>query len=520
LRLQTCIAAAAALVAISLAPNVQAQSAATIQATLRADRPGPVIAPEIQGQFAEHLGTGIYDGVWVGPDSKIPNTRGMRNDVMAALKRIKVPVVRWPGGCFADDYHWRDGIGPRAKRPVRVNVLWGGVEESNAFGTHEFFDFAEQLGTKTYVAVNVGTGTPRETGEWLEYMTSPTKSTVAEERRRHGRDQPFKVDYVGVGNENWGCGGQMRPEYYADLYRNHAEFVRAPRGTKVVKVAGGANSFDYKWTEVLMERAGRNMDALSVHYYTIPTGVWEKKGDAVQFDEAGWHAALFQANRMEELISGHAKIMDKHDPEKKVGLYVDEWGLWHDPTPGTEPGFLVQQNTLRDAVAAALTLNIFHRHVDRVRMANIAQMVNVLQAMILTDKEKMALTPTYHVFDLYKVFQGATSIPVELQAPDYVLNGKSVPGVHASAGRDAAGVTHVALVNLDPNRPARLNLRLAGLNARAVSGQVLTAAAMNSHNTFDQPDAVRPVTFNGARLAGDRLDVSLPSKSVVVLALR
>jgi alpha-N-arabinofuranosidase len=505
-------------VAALTASSALAQTAVT--ATLRADQPGPRIAPEIYGQFAEHLGRGVYEGVWVGEDSKIPNTHGYRNDVVAALKAIHVPLVRWPGGCFADDYHWRDGIGPRGKRPVKVNVVWGGVEETNAFGTHEFMDFAGLIGAKTYVAGNVGTGAPREMAEWVEYMVSPTHSTVADERRANGRDKPWTLDYFGVGNENWGCGGDMSAEHYTDQYRNFAAFIRVPEGTKTVKIAGGPNVDDYHWTETLMKGAARYMDALSLHYYVLPSGKWENKLSATEFNEQVWADTMVQALRMDELITKHSAIMDKYDPKKRVGLYVDEWGLWHAVEPGTNPGFLYQQNTLRDAVVAAATLNIFHNHADRVRLTAIAQMVNVLQAMILTDKDKMVLTPTYWVYDLYQPFQGATQLPIALNTPAYAVGGSSVPAVSASAGRDAAGVIHVALVNLDPNKSAKVSVTVTGTAGKSVSGRVLTAPAMNALNSFDHPDTVKPAAFNGASLKGDVLTVRLPAKAVVVLALK
>lgn len=507
----------AGLATAMLAGTAGAQTAVT--GVLHADQPGAVIQPEVYGQFAEHLGRGIYEGVWVGEDSKIPNTRGYRNDVVAALKAIKVPVVRWPGGCFADDYHWREGIGPRDKRPVKVNVMWGGVEEPNSFGTHEFMDFAELIGTKTYLAGNVGTGTPQEMSEWVEYMTSPTQSSIANLRRANGRDKPWKLDYFGVGNENWGCGGQMTAAHYTNLYRNFAEFVRAPQGNRPVKVASGPNADDYAWTETLMAGAAKNMNALSLHYYTIPTGHWGKKGSALVFNEQEWADTMVQALKMDELVTKHSAVMDKYDPQKKVGLYVDEWGIWYDVEPGTNPGFLYQQNTMRDAVVAGATLNIFHKHADRVRLTAIAQMINVLQAMILTDGDKMVLTPTYWVYDLYKPFQGATSLPVEVNSPAYTLGKSSVPAVSASAGRDTAGVVHVALVNLDPNRSATVTIKLAGVAGKTAKGRVLTGPTMASHNSFDAPNAVKPAAFTAASIKGDTLTATLPSKSVVVLDL-
>jgi alpha-N-arabinofuranosidase len=505
--------------AATLLTAAPALAQTSVTATLRADKPGPRIEPEVYGQFAEHLGRGIYEGVWVGEDSKIPNTKGYRNDVVAALKALKVPMMRWPGGCFADDYHWREGIGPRDKRPVKVNVSWGGVEETNAFGTHEFMDFAELIGAKAYVAGNVGNGTPQEMAEWVEYLTSPTNSTIANLRRSNGRKDPWVLPYFGVGNENWGCGGEMTAEHYTNLYRNFAAFVRVPPGTKTVKIAGGPGGDDYRWTEVLMAGATKHMDALSLHYYVIPTSDWAKKGSALQFDEKAWADTMVQALRMDELLTKNSAIMDKYDPQKRVGLYVDEWGVWHDVEPGTNPGFLYQQNTMRDAVVAAATLNIFHKHAERVRLTAIAQMVNVLQAMILTDGDKMILTPTYWVYDLYKPFQGATSLPVEVESPTYAVGTASVPAVTASAGRDAAGVVHVALVNLDPNKSATVRIKLSGMAGKSVSGRVLTGPAMSSHNTFAAPDVVKPVAFKGATIKGDVLTAVLPAKAVAVLDL-
>jgi alpha-N-arabinofuranosidase len=519
MKLTTLKHALVAGLATAVLASASAMAQTNVSATLRADQPGPTIAPEVYGQFAEHLGRGIYEGVWVGEDSKIPNTRGYRNDVVAALKAIKVPLVRWPGGCFADDYHWREGVGPRAKRPTKVNVIWGGVEEPNSFGTNEFMEFAELIGAKTYVAGNVGTGSPQEMAEWIEYMVSPTNSTIANQRRVNGREKPWKLDYFGVGNENWGCGGDMTAAHYTDLYRNFAAFIRVPAGTRTVKIAGGPNVDDYNWTETLMAGAARHMDQISLHYYVLPSGKWENKLSATDFDEQVWADTMVQALRMDELVTKHTAIMDKYDPKKRVGLSVDEWGLWHAVEPGTNPGFLYQQNTMRDAVVAAATLNIFHKHADRVRLTAIAQMVNVLQAMILTDGDKMVLTPTYWVYDLYKPFQGATSLPVELNSPAYTVGKSSVPAVSASAGRDTAGVVHLALVNLDPNTSATVTVKLSGAAGKTVKGRVLTAATMGAHNTFAAPNAVKPAAFTGATIKGDVLTATLPAKAVVVLDL-
>lgn len=510
-------AAAVAAVALATAVPAAAQAPAAATLTVQADKPGPKLDRRIFSQFAEHLGTGIYEGVWVGADSKIPNTRGYRNDVVAALKALKVPLVRWPGGCFADEYHWREGIGPRAKRPVKINTHWGGVTEPNSFGTHEFMDFAELIGAEAYVSGNVGNGTPAEMAEWVEYMTSPAGS-LADERARNGRKEPWKLPFFGLGNELWGCGGNMRAEYAADVTKRYSTFVKVPEGTRTMKIASGANSVDYNWTEVFMREAQRTFDGIGVHYYTVP-GTWQKKGSAVDFDEEGYARTLSKTLLMDELIRKHSAIMDKYDPGKRVNLAVDEWGTWYDPDPGTNPGFLRQQNTMRDAIVAAMNINIFTRYADRVRMSNIAQMVNVLQAMILTDGAKMVLTPTYHVFRMYIPFQDATVIPGELKSPWYNKDQWTVPAVSASAARGTDGLVRVALVNVDPNRPATIGVTLAGVNASGVEGEVLTGA-IQAHNSFAAPETVKPAPFTGASLTGGKLEVTLPAASVVVLTLR
>ncbi len=469
----------------------------------------------IYGHFAEHLGRCIYEGVWVGEDSPIPNTRGIRHDVVAALKQIKVPVLRWPGGCFADEYHWRDGIGPRNQRPSMINTHWGGVVENNHFGTHEFMDLCAQIGCAPYICGNVGSGTVQEMQQWVEYVTFPGQSPLAEARKQNGREQPWKLPYFGVGNENWGCGGNMTPEYYADQYKRYATYVRNFGDNRVFKIACGPNGADTHWTEVLMREAGRRMNGLALHFYC---GSSRKKSPATVFEEADWFHQLKNALRMEDLVTRHSAIMDKYDPDKKVALIVDEWGTWHSVEPGTNPGFLYQQNTLRDALVAACTFNIFNNHCDRVRMANIAQMINVLQAVILTDKEKMLLTPTWHVFEMFTVHHDAKLLPADLQTADCPSGSEKLPQLSASASKDKAGRIHVTLCNLDPNAPAKVACRLEGASVRKLSGRVLTASAMNAHNTFESPDLVKTAEFTAFDLTGDGFTATLPAKSVVVFA--
>lgn len=488
------------------------------QLHIRADQGRFVIAPEVYGHFAEHLGRCIYEGFWVGEDSDIPNTRGIRNDVVEALKNLSIPVLRWPGGCFADEYHWKDGIGPREGRPSIINTHWGGLVENNHFGTHEFFDLCDLLGTKAYVCGNVGSGTVQEMSEWVEYITFDGQSPMATLRAKNGSEKPWMLPYFGVGNESWGCGGNMRPEHYADEYRRYQTFVRAFSGQKPFKIACGANVDDYGWTQELMRRAAGYMDGLSLHYYTM-TGSWESKGSATQFSEAEWLKTFQKSLVMEELIQRHGALMDIHDPKKRVALIVDEWGTWWDVEPDTNPGFLYQQNTLRDALVAGLHLNIFHHYADRVRMANIAQTVNVLQAMILTDGAQLLLTPTYHVFEMMKENQGATALVSNLETETYAHEGEEVVALQASASITASGAVLATICHFNPQQGTTLQVKLHEKNAKTVSARILTADAMNAANTFENPNAVAPRDFTDFQIEGNQLTLQLPPMSLVTLKI-
>ena len=507
-------------IGITLSALVVASYAQGNKLVIHADQGKTTISKHIYGHFSEHLGRCIYEGIWVGENSPIPNTRGIRNDVVAALQKIKVPNLRWPGGCFADEYHWKDGIGPREKRPSIINTHWGGVVENNHFGTHEFMDFCEMIGTDPVVCGNVGSGTVQEMMEWVEYMTSDADSPMANLRRQNGRDKPWKVPFFAVGNESWGCGGNMRPEYYADVYRRYNTFIKNYSGNRVYRVACGASDSNYTWTEVLMSNAARQMNGLSLHYYTLPTGSWSgSKGSATKFGEDQWFATLRRTLMMETYVNKHTEIMLKHDPENRVGLIVDEWGAWYDVEPGTNPGFLYQQGTMRDALVAGINLNIFNNHAERVKMANIAQIINVLQSVILTDKEKMILTPTFHVFEMYTAHHDATLLPSELTSADYAFGSEKIPAVSVSASKDKTGKINVTLCNLNPNAAAELTCELQGAKASKVSGRVLTAETMQVHNTFDKPDAVKPAEFSDFKLTAGGFTTKLPAKSVVLLAL-
>jgi alpha-N-arabinofuranosidase len=485
---------------------------------IRADRPGAKISKYIYGHFAEHLGHCIYDGIWVGPESPIPNVRGIRTDVVEALRAVRIPVLRWPGGCFADEYHWRDGVGPVEQRPAMINTHWGGVIENNRFGTHEFLDLCDQLGCEPYICGNVGSGTVREMQEWVEYLTLGGKSPMAELRQANGRKAPWPVRFWGVGNESWGCGGNMRPEFYADQYRRYATYCRNFGKNKLYRIACGACDVNYAWTEVLMREAGRYMDGLSLHYYVLPR-TWTDKGSATQFGESEWFALLAKALLLDGMIARHAKIMDRYDPEKRVGLIVDEWGAWYDAEPGTPPRFLRQQSTLRDALVAGIFLNILNSHCDRVYMANIAQTVNVLQSLILTDGAKMVLTPTYHVFEMFQHHQDATLLPLALTCPSYRHGKQAVPSVSASASRSDDGTIHLSLCNLDPAREIMLGCEIRGIKPARASGRILTADAINRCNTFETPGAVKPAPFDGAKIRGGMLRIALPAKSVVMMEI-
>jgi alpha-N-arabinofuranosidase len=480
-----------------------------------------VISRHIYGQFAEHLGRGIYDGFWVDKNLPVQKQDRIRLDVVNALKKIKIPNLRWPGGCFADEYHWRDGIGPRTQRPKMVNTNWGGVTEDNSFGTHEFLALCKLLGCEPYIAGNVGSGTVEEMSKWIEYLNSNSSSTIAQLRKQNGHPEPYKVSFWGVGNESWGCGGEMTANFYADQYRRYAAYARNYPGAPLKKIASGANSDDYNWTEVCMKNIpNHTMWGLSLHYYTLPTGDWSKKGSATSFSEKEYFNTMVNCLKMEELVTKHSAIMDKYDPNKKVALVVDEWGIWTDPEPKTNPGFLYQQNSLRDALIAATTLNIFNNHCDRVKMAELAQTVNVLQALILTDKTKILLTPTYHIFDMYKVHQDAKYLAVKLQAPDYNVDGKSIPAVNVSASQDATGKIHISLVNLDLNKAVSVSTQLKQIQWAAVSGQILTSANITDINTFQQPSKLQIHNFTGAKKYGENLSVTIPPKSVVMLELK
>jgi alpha-L-arabinofuranosidase len=503
--------------------SLSVSAAEKADVVVKADAGNVIISRHLYGQFAEHLGHCIYGGIWVGTNSTIPNTNGYRNDVIDAVKKINIPDLRWPGGCFADEYHWRDGVGPRENRPKMINTHWGGVVEDNSFGTNEFLNFCELVGTEPYVCGNLGSGTVEEMSKWIEYMTFDGESPMSKLRQENGREKPWSVKFFGVGNENWGCGGNMSAEHYADLFRNYSTYCRNYGSNRLQKIAGGPSSSDYNWTEVLMKNVPNDlMWGLSLHHYTVPNG-WgnpKGKGSATKFSEEEYFVTMEKALFMDELLTKHSAIMDKYDPQKKVSLCVDEWGAWYDVEPGTNPGFLYQQNTLRDAILCATTMNIFHKHCDRVRMANIAQMVNVLQSIILTKDDKIVRTPTYHIYDMYKVHQDATNLPVELNSPNYTFGTKSVPALSVSASRDAKGAVHVSIVNMDPKNDIETSCVISGAIGQTVSGQILTAGDVAAYNTFENPNNVILADYKGAKLKNGQLSLKVPAKSVITVEIK
>jgi alpha-N-arabinofuranosidase len=498
-----------------------------VQLSIDASQTGPEINRNVFGQFAENLGHGLYEGIWVGPDSPIPNTRGIRNDVVAALKALKVPNVRWPGGCFADQYHWRKGIGPRDKRPATVNSAWGDVIDSNGFGTDEFMDFMGQIGSTPYVSVNLGSGTTQEAAEWLEYMTAAAPTALAKERAANGHPEPYQVGFLGIGNESWDCGGGMTADYYVSLMKDYSRFVinmnPAQRNqNQMLKIAVGPGTPTTEWTETVMKAWKKhtwawNMDGLSLHWYTVPDG-WPPKTKSDHFDLNDYVKSLQSTLFMEEFLRKQEAVVDQYDPEKKVALVVDEWGIWHAPLPGSNPAFLLQQNSLRDAILASLNLNIFARHAARVRMANIAQMINVLQAMILTDKQKMVLTPTYYLFKMYVPFQDSMVVPLSFDAGTYVHAGVTLPRLDAIAAKTANGKLVVAVTNLDPENPATIDARIEGMSAAAATAETLTAPAVDSINTFDSPNAVVPKRV-AVKLANSTVSATVQPRSVTVIEI-
>ncbi|NJK85456.1 MAG: alpha-N-arabinofuranosidase [Bacteroidales bacterium] len=480
-----------------------------------ATNPAGSINRNIYGQFSEHLGHCIYQGIWVGEKSSIPNTRGMRNDVIQALKEIQVPVLRWPGGCFADEYHWKSGIGPRDARPQMINTNWGGVTEDNSFGTHEFLDFCELIGAEPYISMNVGSGTVEEASQWIEYINSNNESPMTKLRKENGRENPWNIKYVGIGNEPWGCGGEMRAEYYADKFREYSVFCKNYGNNKLFRIAAGYNT--PAETEILMKIIGHKMDGMSLHYYTVRN--WNDKGSATKFSTDDYFTTMNLCLKLDDQIKMHSAVMDKYDPEKKIALIVDEWGNWFDVEPNTNPGFLYQQNTLRDALSAATSLNILNNHCDRVKMANIAQMVNVLQALILTRDKELVLTPTYYVFKMFKVHQDASLLPIQLSSNTYSNGTENLNALNVSASVDVNGKIHITIVNIDPVNEQKVECKLNGLSKPTGTGKMITAENLTDYNDFAVGEKVNIKDFTGFNFSKNTVNMNIPAKSVICMEI-
>jgi len=472
----------------------------------------------IYGHFVEHLGRCIYDGLYVGEGSSIPNTGGVRNDIIQALRQIKIPNLRWPGGCFADEYHWQDGIGAKDQRPTRLN-LWGNTPENNHFGTHEFMDLCERLDCAPYIGGNVGSGTVQEMRDWAEYLTCNQDTSLVKQRRQNGRRDAWAVPFWGIGNENWGCGGHMTPEQYADLYAQYHTFVKNYGDTPMMKIASGLGGSDENAEDIaifmqrtMQRRHTVGVEGLSVHYYIyLPQ---DPSHSATQFGEEEWFTVLDMAYRMGHVLRENSKVLDQYDPEKRIWLIVDEWGAWYPVETGTNPAFLYQQNTIRDALVAALTLHVFHEHCERVQMANLAQAVNVLQALFLTQGEQMILTPTYHVFDMFKGHQDATQLPIEVTSDAY----QTLPAFSASASRDASGAVLLTLCNLSPNQSLTIDCEMPDFVVKHHQGVLLAGDAIHAHNTFENPNRVTPRPYDGFTLTHPQhLRITLPAASVLAL---
>jgi alpha-N-arabinofuranosidase len=394
------------------------------------------------------------------------------------------------------------------------------VEDENSFGTHEFLELCDLLHCEPYIASNVGTGSPQEMEAWLEYLNYNGRSALTDLRKSNGHAEPWHISFWGVGNESWGCGGSMTPEFYSNEYKRFSEFAKGYPGSPLKLIASGANADDYDWTDVVMKNTGLwNAWGISMHYYTL-VGSWDHKGSATHFNEGEYFKALKNCLHIEELINRHSAIMDVYDPGKRKALVIDEWGIWTDVEPGTRQAFLFQQNSLRDALIAASTLNIFNNHCQRVKMANLAQTVNVLQSLILTDKEKMLLTPTYYVFDLFQSHQDAEWMPIQFSSPGYVFGNDSISAINASASRDSLGVVHITVVNLDPGLAIPVSFIIEGKNCKALRGQILSSEKFTDFNSFDKPDQVIPRSFGDCQLAGNQVSIKVPAKSLILLEIK
>ncbi len=545
--LRTSLAGAGAVFAAQTSlPLAWAQSSASdSRVEILVNEPLGTISPNIYGHFTENLSGVVYDGIWVGPNSKVPNVDGIRKELIDEMRKVKPPVVRFPGGCFADSYDWRDGVGPADKRPRRTN-FWADGEPStappshrydpNEFGTNEFAHFCQKVGSEPYLAANLRSLPAEELDRWVEYCNSPAGgTTLADLRASAGFKEPFNVRYWGVGNESWGCGGNFTPQEYAAEFRRFTTWV-PHYGRELSFIGSGPNVDNWGWTRGFFEeiaRKGRgqlrSVYGWALHHYAWnlsrgKTQDWNQgKGDALKFDAVDWYELMREGDRMEGLINGHWQIMGEEDPQHWVKLVVDEWGPWYRPgSEATAGDQLEQMPTLRDAVFSGMTLDTFNRHPEKVAMAACAQLINCLNSLYLAHEDRFVVTPVGHVFAMYAAHQGGQALRTIFSAPtiDYDRDGKpaSFWGLKGSASLRDNDLT-LTVVNPHVSDPRDAQISVRGAKLRGATATVLSHPDIHAHNTFAQKDVVTPKT-QGAEVRGDVLTFRFPPASVTKLAIQ
>jgi len=539
-------------------PSALAQSTqADAHIEILPGEPIATIAPELYSHFIEHLGGVIYDGVWVGENSKIANENGIRKSFIDTMRAVQAPVLRWPGGCFADSYDWHDGIGPAAKRPARTG-FWG-QQDNNRYGLHEFMHTCRAIGCKPYLAANLRTLPARDFYQLVEYCNAPSgnvpsnsaapavPNTLAAERAANGDPAPFNVDYWGVGNESWGCGGNLTPEEYAAMYRRFTAWLPTYNHEPLKLIAVGPNGDDVDWTTRLAKSLSdnpehRNLWGLSVHYYTSGSPTKFAAGDALKYNDADFYDLLTRASIMERVVTDHYKAIGNAGSSHPVKLVVDEWGAWYGKGTELAPQYnLSQQSTMRDALLTGITLDIFQRHADKVAMANVAQSINCIHSLMLAEGDKFTVTPTFHVFKMYLPHRGAQAIRANFTAPDIanpLANApipaggnsymgslppvKTLAGLSGSASIATTGngkFLTLSVVNPHIDRPLTTEIAIQGATIASATGTVLVSADVHNHNTFDHPNAVKPAPATVAQPTAGRLLHTFPAASVTTLQL-
>jgi alpha-N-arabinofuranosidase len=509
------------------------------------DEPLGTISPNIYGHFVENLSGVLYDGIWLGEKSPVANIDGVRKSLIEHMRKIKATVIRFPGGCFADSYDWRDGVGPAEKRPRRTNFWAMGESEKapashrydpNAVGTNEFVHFCNLIGAEPYLAANVRSLPASAFQQWVEYCNSPAGSTtLADARVAAGYPDPFRVKYWGVGNESWGCGGEFTPQEYAVEFRRYSTWLPT-YGDNLNLIASGPNTDDWNWTrefltEVLRKGPGalRRIYGMALHHYAWnlsrgKTQDWVAgKGEALKFDTVDWYELLREGERMEGLVTGHWQVLSEFDHQHRVKLVVDEWGPWYRPGSEATPGDqLEQMPTLRDAVFSGMTLDIFNRHPEKVAMANCAQLINCLNSLYLAHEDKFVITPVGHVFDLYSSHQGGDALRTVFSAPNVHYDRDGQPasywGLKGSASVRDKSLT-ITAVNPSTSEPRLAEIALRGATVKEASMRFLSNADIHAHNTFEQKEVIVPQT-KPLSMSGGTLVAEFPPASVVALHIQ